>query len=280
VRIAITGGKGGTGKSTVATALARGLAKKYNILLLDADADCPNDHIILNAGRKKVKDVFQFKPIFDFDKCIKCGLCAKVCKEKAIVFVKGKHPMFIEDQCIGCKACMIVCPTKAISDGEKKIGTIYEGENYGVKLVTGEMEIGIEEASPTINALKKYVEKDKNKYDFVIVDTAAGTHCSVISALMGCDLALAVTEPTPLGRHDAELILRLTKILDIPTKIILNKADIGDYGLIKDLAKKYETEIIAKIPYRREIAEAYSRGEPIEDEEINKIAKWLITWGK
>jgi len=60
--IGITGGKGGTGKSTVATALAFELGKNKKVLLVDADVDCPNDHLLLSIERKVLKDVEQRIP--------------------------------------------------------------------------------------------------------------------------------------------------------------------------------------------------------------------------
>ena len=275
MKIAITGGKGGTGKSTVATALALELAKNKKTMLIDADVDCPNDHIILNIKREKVKDIFQPIPKFDFSKCKKCGRCAEVCREHAIVFIKDKYPMLIPEQCIGCSACMIACPNNAIGKEKKKIGTIYKGKNYGLDFFSAETEIGVEEESPVVNALKKNIKNKEKEYDFILVDSSPGTHCNVISALQDCELAFCVTEPTPLGQHDLELSLKLLKKLKIPSKIILNRADIGDKNLIKEISKKYKTEIIAEIPYKKKILEAYSKGEPIKNENIRKIAEKL-----
>lgn len=275
MKIAITGGKGGTGKSVVATALAVQLAKKHKVLLLDADVDCPNDHIILDITRKKVENIMQLIPKWDFKKCKKCGKCAEVCKENAIVFVKDHYPIFVPDLCIGCTACMIACPTKAIGKTKKKIGTVYKGKNYGVEFISAETEIGVEEESPIVNAMKKYSAKSESEYDFVLVDTSPGTHCNVIAALQNCDLALAVTEPTPLGQHDLKLILQLLKLLKVPTKIVLNRADIGKKELIKKVAQTHETEIIGEIPYKKEIIEAYSQAKPIEHESIRKLASCL-----
>ena len=273
--IAITGGKGGTGKSTIATALAVELAKTKKVLLIDADTDCPNDHLILSIKRKKQKDVFQLIPKWDFSKCIKCGRCSEVCRANAILFVKEKYPIFVKDLCNGCSSCMISCPTKAISKDKQKIGTIYSGKGYNFDLLTAEMRIGYEEASPIVNALKKFSAKKEKDYDYVLVDTAAGAHCNVISALLGCELALAVTEPTPLGAHDLDLILQLCSILKIPIKIILNRADIGDKNLIKKIAEKHKTKIIAEVPYKKEIIESYSKGEPIKHQSINKIIELI-----
>ncbi len=273
--IGITGGKGGTGKSMIATALVVELAKKNRVLLVDADVDCPNDHLILGIKRKKVKNIYQTKPVWDFKKCIKCGKCSEACRENAIVFVKEKYPIFVPDLCIGCNACRIVCPTDAIGKGKQQIGTIYSGNSHGVDLITGEMAIGYEEAGPIVNALKKHISGIEKRYDYVIIDTAAGAHCNVISALLGCDIAIGVTEPTPLGRYDLGLILRLARTLKIPINIVLNKEGIGDRTLIESIAKKYKTEIITEVPYKKEIVEAYSKGIPIKEKGILDIIKWL-----
>ena len=101
MKIAVTGGKGGTGKSTVAISLAVEFARNKKTLLVDADVECPNDHLLLSAKRKKYSNVYQPIPKWDFKKCIKCGKCASVCKQNAIVFVKNKYPAFIKDVCIG-----------------------------------------------------------------------------------------------------------------------------------------------------------------------------------
>ena len=274
-KIAITGGKGGTGKSTIATAFAIALSKRYKTLLLDADVDCPNDHLILNIKRKQEKKIFQQIPKFYPKKCIKCGRCAEVCRENAIVFVKNKNPIFFTDQCIGCGACMITCPTGAIGKTKKKIGTIYSGIHQNIGFFSAETEIGTEEESPIVNGLKKFVKKEEKNYDYILFDTSPGTHCNVISALEDCDLAFSVTEPTPFGAHDLELNLKLLKLLKIPTKIVLNKSDLGNKKIIEDLAKKYRTEIIAEIPFNKQIVLDYSEGKPITAQNINKMVEFL-----
>jgi MinD superfamily P-loop ATPase len=274
MRIAVTGGKGGAGKSTIATALAVELSKNSKVLLVDADVDCPNDHLILNIQREKVKDIFQPIPKINKEKCKKCGECAKVCREGAIVYVKGEYPIIIAEQCIGCSACMIACPYGAIEKDKKKIGTVYKGKScYGFDYFSAETEIGVEEESPVVNALKESIKEDENNYDYILFDTSPGIHCNVISALQGCEVAFSVTEPTPLGEHDGELSLKLLKTLGISYSIVLNKADIGDKNLIKKLAKKYKTKIVAEVPYRKSILEAYSRGKIIEAEGIDKIVE-------
>ena len=269
-KIAITGGKGGTGKSTVATALAHKLSENHKVLLLDLDVECPNDSLILGIKTVKAQDVMSMLPKFDFSKCIKCGKCAQACKANAIIQVTDKNPILVPEQCNGCKACMLVCPTGAISENKQVIGTIHKGQN-NIDLIYGALKPNIEESSLIVNAVKKFVSDFEKNYDYVIIDTSAGTHCPVISALMDVDLGIAVTEPTPLGAHDLRLILDLMKELGVDSKIVLNRSDITDSSEIKQISNEKNAEIIAEIPFSKKIAENYSKGKPLEHEAIDRI---------
>lgn len=271
MKVAVTGGKGGTGKSTVATALAVGLAKENKVMLIDCDVDCPNDHILLSIKRKKEKNIYQTIPKFDFNKCIKCGRCSEVCKANAIAFVKGRYPMFNDCSCNGCKACIISCPSKAIKAGKKKAGEIYSGKMDNLKLISGQIIPNYAMSSLVVKKEREYAKRLWQNEDFVLIDTSAGTHCNVVEAVIGVDLALVVTEPTPLGEHDLKLILELLKKLKIPAKVILNKSDLGDRELIQKIVKKYKTKIIAEIPYDQKILRAYYQGRPIESINIKNI---------
>ncbi len=273
MRIAVTGGKGGTGKSTVATALAFELAKRHKVLLVDADADCPDDHLLLSIAREKVETVTKMVPMLNEDKCIKCGKCAEACKMNAIAYVQGRHPIFVKEQCNGCGACMIACPVKAISPGSKDIGYIYEGSQGNMHLLSGELKVSEVVSEAVVSALKHRLEKIEDKFDYVVIDTAAGTHCDVISALEGADLAFAVTEPTPLGEHDLSLILELLQKVGVPAKVVLNRAGIATAEGAKRIAQRFGAELAAEIPYSQEVFMAYSQGRPVQLLEIRALAK-------
>ena len=277
IKFAVTGGKGGTGKSMVSVALAHALSKKFKVLLVDLDVDCPDDHLLMNAKLKKIKDVTHFVPKLDKRKCKKCGICANTCPENAIVFVEGHYPLFVRDQCIGCKACMFACPFGAIKEGSEIIGSIQAVKvNNNLSLITGIMKPGYEESSHIVNAVKNYIKDIQKNYDFVVFDTAAGTHCNVISALLDVDFALVVTEPTPFGKHDAGIMLRLLKKLNIKFYVIVNRQGIGNTSAIIKLAARFKNKILSYIPYSREIARLYSLGKPVEHESINKIVNKLV----
>jgi MinD superfamily P-loop ATPase len=256
--IAFTGGKGGTGKSTVATALALEISKEKNVLLIDADVDCPNDHLLLGIDRKKFRGVHQRIPEIDLKRCIRCGECGKVCKTKAIVSIKGREPLIIPDQCNGCGSCKMICPERAISWDTKQIGVIYEGRKGNLDLLSGELEPNQPISERIVARLNKEMKKRKAGYDLIIIDTAAGTHCPVIEALKEADKIFAVTEPTPLGAHDLGIILEVIRRIGKEAQIIINRSDIGDPKEILELSKKTSSGIIMEIPYSTDIARSYS----------------------
>jgi len=260
--IAITGGKGGTGKSTVATALAYELSKKSKVLLVDADVDCPNDHLILGIQLKKINSVMQRIPNFNKEKCAKCGRCGEVCKPNAIVSIKDKFPIFIPTQCNGCGSCKIACPNNAISWDEKEIGEIFFGTKENLSLLSGSLKVSEPVSEFIVNQLNKKIEKSVG-YDYVIIDTAAGTHCPVIAALENAEKIIAVTEPTPLGVHDLEQILKLLSIMKKKSKIIINRSDLGDSNKVKELSKRYNSKVLLEIKFSKEIVDAYSNNKPI-----------------
>ena len=264
-KIAVTGGKGGTGKSTVAILLSNKLAKQGKKgILCDSDVECPNDYLLLGQNLEKPKKkVYAEFPTLNKEKCKKCGLCARTCRDNAIFQPPGEYPIFIKDLCSACGACWIVCPHRAIEPQKEEVGQIFFNRlKSNFWLITGLARPGLEETGPVVTETKKFVlEFAKEKeIDTILFDTAPGIHCPVISALMDCDLAFCVTEPTPMGAHDLDLILDLCKKLKVPAKIIINQADLGDKSKIESIAKKYKIRIHKEIPYSKEIVNAYSKG--------------------
>jgi len=264
--IAITGGKGGTGKSTVAVLMANNFARRdRKVVLVDCDIECPNDYLLLgqNLGKPQEKIYAEF-PALNKAKCKKCGLCVTTCRSNAIFQAPEKYPIFIKDLCSGCGACWTVCPHNAIQPKKEEIGQVFLNrikKNYW--LVTGVAKPGLDETGPVVTQTKKFVSNlvKKIKPEFVLFDTAPGTHCPVISALLDCDLVYAVTEPTPMGAYDLSLILSLCQKLKVKPKIILNRADLGSKTKIEKIAKKFRIEIEKEIPYSKKLVELYSKGQ-------------------
>lgn len=263
--IAITGGKGGVGKSTIAVLMANQFTrKKQRIVLCDCDVECPNDYLLIGQKLKKIrKNIYAEYPRLIKSKCKKCGLCVKNCRGNAIFQKPGDFPIFIKELCSCCSACWIVCPYKAIKPKKEKVAQIFVNQiKDNFWLVTGLANPGVEETGPIVTKTKKFALDfaKKHKIDIILFDTAPGTHCPVVSALLDCDIAYAVTEPTPMGAHDLNLILDLCQKLRVPAKVILNQADLGDKGRVLSIVKKFKIKIEKEIPYSRKIVEAYSKG--------------------
>ncbi len=267
MKIAITGGKGGTGKSMVSVSLATEFSKNNLTMLVDADVECPNDHLMLSVKRKKYVSVYQSIPKFDYSKCTKCGKCAMACKRDAIVWVKGKYPAFVKDVCIGCMACVSACPYGAITETKKVIGTIYTGENYGVNLVSGELKLGELASGEVVAEVRKCSEEiaGKIKAKTILIDSAAGIGCPVIASLVGTDYIVAVTEPTPSALHDLKRVLYLANHFKIKHGIVINKFDLAKnfYKQIEEFAKEENIAIIGKIPYRKDFVNSNINMVPI-----------------
>jgi MinD superfamily P-loop ATPase len=251
--ISIASGKGGTGKTTIATNLAAVLGPRAQIL--DCDVEQPNAHLFLQPSFYRSEPVFTPVPDVNPDRCTLCGECESICQFKAIVVV-GDQVMTFPELCHSCGGCFAVCPEDAITETGRELGTIEAGLCEGLLFIHGQSRVGEAMSPPLIRRVRAEGEPDR----ITIIDAPPGTSCPVIAAMKGADFVLLVTEPTPFGLNDLKLAAGAVDVLGIPAGLVINRADIGD-DRVKDYAASVGLPILLELPFDRRVAEAYSRGE-------------------
>ncbi|HOZ49789.1 MAG TPA: ATP-binding protein [Candidatus Hydrogenedentes bacterium] len=258
MRIAIASGKGGTGKTTVATNLAY-LASRdgRTAAYLDCDVEEPNGALFLKPVITKTHPVNVSVPKIDVTQCTGCGLCGQICQYSAIVPMKNKVLVFPE-LCHGCGGCWLVCKAGAITESYRTTGRIEQGHAGQVQFTQGILDVGQAMSPPVIRAVKETAAKA----DLVIIDAPPGTSCPVIESVRDSDYVLLVTEPTPFGLNDLKLAVEMVRALDLPFAVVINRAERPGTET-HTWCEQESIRILAEIPDDRRVAEAYSRGEMI-----------------
>jgi MinD superfamily P-loop ATPase len=253
LKLAIASGKGGTGKTTVATNLA--VSVDGPVQLLDCDVEEPNVHLFLRPSIQETRAVTTPIPEIDLEKCNLCKKCAEICRFRAIA-VLGDTVLTFPELCHSCGGCMAVCPEGAITEKGRELGVLETGTMNGVSFAHGRLRVGEAMAPPLIRVVRGQTWAD----GLTLIDAPPGTSCPVIAAMKDTDFVLLVTEPTPFGLHDLKLAVEAVKLLEIPMGLVVNRADMGDEQ-VKVYAHDEGLPILMEIPYDRQIAESYSRGE-------------------
>jgi MinD superfamily P-loop ATPase len=272
MRIAIASGKGGTGKTTIAVALAQ--TSSGPVMLLDCDVEEPNDHIFLKSEQHRKEPVTVKIPQVIEDKCNGCGACKEMCQFNAIIIINTK-PLVFPEMCHSCGGCMKVCPTGAIEEVDKEIGSILFSEIEHIQLITGVLDVGHALAPPMIRAVKKHIQPQLP----VIIDSPPGNACPMVTAVGQADYTILVTEPTPFGLHDLTLAIATLEEIKMPFGVVINRSDAGDFRVQKYCAKN-RIPLLAEIPESRLIAETYSNGESIVEKVPQFKSMIMDLWKK
>src|SRR4030042_6803011 len=255
-------GKGGTGKTMVATNLAMSI--NSDVQLLDCDVEEPNSHLFIRPVFEHTETISPPVPEVDESKCTLCGKCGDICQFKAIVVI-GNTVLPFEELCHSCGGCMRVCPVGAIKEKGRVLGIIQKGRRNGLEFINGTLRISEAMSPPLIRKVRSFSRQGA----VTIIDAPPGTSCPVITSMKDADFVLLVTEPTPFGLHDLKLAVGAVNILGIPCGLIINRSDMGDDKVSKYAAQE-SIPIMMEIPFDRAIAEAYSRGELI----VERMPEW------
>jgi MinD superfamily P-loop ATPase len=262
--ISVASGKGGTGKTLVASSLALSLIDNHKVQLLDCDVEEPNANIFLHLAVSESQYVHIPIPKVDETKCTYCGKCAEVCAYNAIAVIKEKVLIFPE-LCHGCGACSYLCPESAITEEGREVGIVERGDSGDLELIQGKLNVGEAMAPPVIREVKKYIKTA----NIIIIDVPPGTSCPVIEAAKDSDFCLLVTEPTPFGLNDLSLAVEMIRKLGIPCGVVINRVGVGDEE-VEQYCHREGIPVLLRIPLDRKIALLYSKGIPL----IEGMPEW------
>ena len=220
-QLLILSGKGGTGKTTVASALIHlSNAKAY----ADCDVDAPNLHLITQQSvMAKEKDYFGMpKRRIQNEKCIQCGLCAEKCRFDAIKLNHLNQYEIDPFSCEGCSVCEVLCPEKAIQPLDAPAGRLYLFESDSV-FSTAKLNMGSGTSGKLITEVKQQLKDSNVPFPFAIIDGSPGIGCPVIASLSNVTVALIVIEPSLSGISDMERIIKTAQQFRVKTAICVNK---------------------------------------------------------
>ena len=268
ITIAIASGKGGTGKTLIATNLWQTLYDlQYEVVLVDCDAEEPNDNLFMKAETQNVTDVMLRIPVIDESKCTYCGKCKEYCNYNAIFLLPVlKNIQVLEELCHGCGACLVACQDDAITEKEVLEGRVTRmGYNGTTTLVEAKMEVG--RMSP-VGVIKRAI-KVVGKEGIVLLDAPPGTSCPFIQTAIAADFVVLVTEPTPFGLSDLIQTVETLKTMNKPLGVIINRAGLGDDAVYKYLVSE-NIPLLMEIPFDKRIAVHYSKGELL----VQQMTEW------
>jgi MinD superfamily P-loop ATPase len=258
MKLAVASGKGGTGKTTVATNLAVTLARGgQSVVYVDCDVEAPNGHLFLRPAIARETPVGRLVPRVDPARCLHCGACAELCRFNAIICLADRTLVY-DELCHSCGGCALVCAAGAITEEPHPMGVVKTGAAGRVEFVSGTLNVGEASSPPVIRAAKQAAPPAA----WTILDAPPGTACPMIETVRDCDYLLLVTEPTPFGLHDLQLALKVAQRLKRPCGVVVNRAQPG-VNAAHALCAQVEVPILAEIPDAVAIAKAYSQGELI-----------------
>ena len=266
MKIAIASGKGGTGKTFLATNLFRSMELAGLCpVLVDCDAEVPNDAIFIKGNPVNSWNTSIFCPIINPEKCTFCNACQEFCTFHAITCVPGMHYIHLSaDLCHGCEACMHACTSGAIEKGRKEIGTVTTiGQHGNERLFEARIHEGQRSGVSVIREAITKAEQSNSKY--IILDAPPGCSCPFVNTVLGADKVVLITEPTPFGLNDLKQTIEVLQDLNKDFSVVINRSNLG-YEALESYLTQRQIPILARIPYSDAIAGIYAQGKLVVDE--------------
>lgn len=268
MRIVIASGKGGAGKTTVTACLADQWERAC--VLVDADVEAPNLHLLLHPVLKNSEPVVLEVPELLPENCNGCGECRDICSYGAIAML-GAKPMVFQDMCHGCGGCFAVCAQRALRVAGRELGVIEWGhadfDGRQAVFLMGKTRVGEAMTPPLLRAQeRKLTALLREDAADVLMDAPPGVSCPAMTAAHGADAVLLVAEPTPFGFYDFKLAQAAFAQLGLPLAVVMNRAGMeGNAACEEELrawCRAAALPLLAELPFDREAAASYAHGVP------------------
>ncbi|MFO7810171.1 MAG: ATP-binding protein [Candidatus Delongbacteria bacterium] len=278
MKIAIASGKGGTGKTFLATNLASYISENEPATLVDLDVEEPNSAIFIKGEKIRSEIKYKMIPSWDRTDCTLCGKCQDVCNFNAILKVRDAIMVFPE-LCHSCYACSELCPSSSLPMQQKEMGTLDHYKKDDLDFIESKLNIGEEQAVPLISQTNVYVDYHLNN-SISIFDCPPGAACPAIESVKDADLVILVAEPTPFGFHDLKLIVSAMEKIKKKFVVVINKSGLGNNDTA-DFCNKKNIPVISRIPHYRKLAVSYAKGELVYNKfgfmatELKKIYSYI-----
>jgi MinD superfamily P-loop ATPase/predicted Fe-Mo cluster-binding NifX family protein len=264
LRVTVASGKGGTGKTLIATNLARVLADSgAPSTYVDGDIEAPNGHLFLTPDPLSTSPVTVPVAQVDPERCTACGACTRACRFSAILTLPATA-LVLDDLCHGCGGCLLACPESAITEREHPVGVLEHGPSGALTVRQGRLDVGRSAEHELLRTVLRSSRERDGHARWVIVDAPPGVGCTAAEAIRDADVAVLVTEPTPAGLHDLSLAVQLSREAGVPCAVVLNRAGRGDEA-VRDFCATHDLPLLLTLPEDRTIARDCARGKLITD---------------
>lgn len=172
-QLLILSGKGGTGKTTVASAFIKlAQAKAF----ADCDVDAPNLHLVTQCAAPPQREDYYGLPKarINNDVCVRCGSCHYHCQFHAVQKKDGAYRID-PFACEGCGVCGYVCPANAIELEELLAGEMQLYQDGEKIFSTAQLKMGSGNSGKLVTQVKKRMKRAAGKLaDFAIIDGSPG----------------------------------------------------------------------------------------------------------
>jgi len=274
--ILIISGKGGTGKTTLASSLSKIMD---DIVIVDTDVDAADMYIMLNPQVEE-EHIFMGRSkeaYIDQNKCTSCGLCFSKCRFNAIEINDNKYSVK-PHSCEGCTLCYEVCPADAIEMRDSESGKWFISKTQYGDFIHAKLNPGAENSGNLVSMVKHQAKckAEQSGKTRLLIDGPPGIGCPVTSSLSGADTVIIVTEPTVSGMSDLKRVIAVAKHFKPDIAVVINKYDINPNisKQIEQYAKDKHIPVIANIPFNKCVVELLSEKKtPLDTDVCPQIVK-------